>query len=174
MLRRWAAGLFLSLIALALNGCYTSTVPVIPPELAVAVPNLEGRYVGADGQDPTVLKITAIAGTNDYEATSEDPAEPSKLTLRAVALNDTTYLLQIWDAGVPDDGVLLAFIVAEAEGVSVKVPLDPVEALAKQHGVTLDADKVALTGDAAAQFAFLQAHASLNFMDKQPFLKRVP
>lgn len=173
MSRCWVAGILLSLTAFVLSGCYTSTVPAIPPELAVAVPNLEGRYVSADGQDPTVLKISAVAGANDYEATSEDPAEPSKLTMRAIALRDTSYLLQIWDAAVPDDGVLYAFVVVDAEGVAVVVPLDPVEALAAETGVTLDEDKVALTGDAVAQLAFLQAHASLNFMDKQPFLKRV-
>lgn len=173
MFIRFARWLGLAAAALALSGCYGLKTTIITAERTEEIPNLEGRFRSADESDPSVLVVTRIAGTNDYQISPEDPAQAddNKVQLRGFKLNDTYYVVELSNPVAPEEGVILAFLKTDPTGLSVSVlPEGKPQELAAKFGVTVGEDGVALDGEPAALMAFVEAHADQTFMEPQPFL----
>lgn len=175
MFIRFARWLGLAAAALALSGCYGLKTTIITAERAEEIPNIEGRFRSVDEGDQSVLLITRTDGTNDYLIGSDDPAEPAenKVLLRGFKLNDSFYVVELSNPLAPEEGVILAFIATDPNGLAITtLPEGMPQQLAAQHGVTVGEDGVALDGEVAALMAFVEAHADQTFMEPQAFLVR--
>jgi len=167
-------GASLALLA-ALGACYITGASVIPPERAQAIPGIEGNWLPADDSSTDVLTITARAGSNDYDLTSNAPdAQNERLTARGFQVAGNVYVVQMWNEAALDEGVVLVFISVDGDTIGLLgVTSDP-KAMASQAGVTLAEDNVTLDGEPAKMLGFIDLHQTAQFTESTPMMKRAP
>ena len=155
---------FVLVAALALAGCYETSVEVIPANLAEDIPFNGDHATSPEGGE---MWLARVAFSRDYRF--REHGEVRIGTFRAMRIRDDIFAVQIRIDGDASYGILFFRIWDNGFGPVSPVRGTNLEALADRLGATYageldeDDDEGLLSGTPDAMLAFVRAHAEIDF-----------
>jgi hypothetical protein len=158
---------FILLAALALAGCYETSVEVIPANLAEDIPFHGDHATSPEGGEMWLVRVPF---SRDYRFREHRGDGEVRIgTFRAMRIRGDIFAIQVRIDGDPSYGIFFFRIWDSGFGPVSPVRGTNLEALAERFGATYtgeldeDDDEGLLSGPPEAMLAFVRAHADVDF-----------